>query len=372
MDSKLLLTLLQKVWQSPVFGDSFDLVSAARQKAAAQQMKLILADFAREMKTHLAVGMPELNDEQLHAIIQSMAAKTVGFCPALSGGEIDDTARLGKLAVLIALTGWGNQSIDRGDEAMPLAVLRLCGQDTTVPDVLAGTVAARLAGLKGIETKIHGIALPEDKPLLLRASRDELMLHEVLAHRLSLDYFRSADKNAFLETNAARGARILTVTGALPSAITPLYAIYRQQDARLPSLAEIYAQPNIIEFLQVANTFIRVLDDLGDRDIDNDSAGSWSAPSLNLFNQAHPALIREFLRQAHIADAADVQMLQAAFAAHPQNTDAVKDFFVQHIRTYTKHLPMPIATKYAKYIQLCKRALEAGYINQVGDIALAG
>lgn len=369
----MLQHLLSEVWKSPVFGDSFDASSLQKSDAVVRQMKAILDTFSKEVSRHISEGMPELNEQEIYEIVRQMAAKTVGFCPALSGGEINDVSGLSKLAVLIAMTGWGNQTTDRGDLAMPLAIMLLCNKKVSIPRELADLVQARLAGLRHIEHKVRELALPEDQAFLFRASRDELMFNEARIHALSMQYTQAKDKSAFLSNNAAELAKIMTITAALPSATTPLYAVYRRHYPELPTLREVYAEPIMIDLLQVCNTLIRVLDDLGDRQIDAGEEPKWGGFSLNLFNQPHPSLLQAFFKQAHVRDPSQVRLLLQTFAqAHTdkKQADIVSNLFLDHVRQYIAGLPLPIQNRYSKYIQLCKRALEAGYVNQVGDMAL--
>ncbi|HET8671030.1 MAG TPA: hypothetical protein VFM05_10505, partial [Candidatus Saccharimonadales bacterium] len=279
MGSELLNPLMHQVASSPVFGDSFA-ISPAQQDIMAGQMGMAIRAFSEETTAIFSQGMPEAPAERVTELVKSLIVTSVGFGAGLSAGELQDTSLVADLAILIGVTGWGNFLCDQKDEPMTYAISLLCGREVEVPEHLVGQTHSRLDGLRHIESKIQKIARPEDVPYLLRASRDELMLCEILAHELSEGLAAANAQDSFLAKHAERAADILTVTAALPSAITPLYGAYRRENPDLPMLQEVYGDPLIHEFLRRANVFVRVFDDLGDRGIDQ------QAFSLNVFNQA--------------------------------------------------------------------------------------
>lgn len=115
--------------------------------------------------------MPECHEEEISAIVGQIAPKTVSFCPALAVGELDDTLRLSASATAIGLMYWADQTMDRGDESMPIAIELFGGHGTPVPKKRAKVVHSRLAALNHIEDKIGELARPEDPPCPVLFSR---------------------------------------------------------------------------------------------------------------------------------------------------------------------------------------------------------
>jgi hypothetical protein len=139
----------------------------------------------------------------------------------------------------------------------------------------------------------------------------------------------------------------------------------------------VYGQARIRTMLDVFNTFVRVADDYGDRDIDR------VAFSLNLFNQAHPELLRAFFLKARIDSDKDTKELTDAFiatsadeelaVAESESAQFIVGYFTNHVRKYMSdagNLPHK-AWKYGKYMNLSKRGVEAAEVNRDGYTALA-
>lgn len=379
MESEIVDRLFVETWKSPVFGDSFDEYSSAGTGLALSRVAAILAAVTVELRRHIGLGMPECDEEEVSAIVGQIAPKTVSFCPALAAGELDDTPRLSASATAIGLMYWADQTMDRGDESMPIAIELFGRHGTPLPTKRAKAVQARLAALNHIEDKINELARPEDVPFVLPCFREQVLLNEVRLHRLSLDYLNADNQDMFLAVHAEEIARSMVVDAGFSSVSSSLYAIYRQHDPGLPSLDEIYAKPVLVEMLQICNAAVRVADELGDREIDAGSAPAWGIFAINLFNQSHPSLLRAFLEEARIWDEVQTESLMEAFFAfregdgdHEKHGEHVVDVVFEHARSHINDLPPEIQGTYHLYIKLCKRVLEIGYVNRVGDTALAG
>lgn len=379
MESEIVEQLLVETWKSPVFGDSFGEHSSAGTGLALSQVEAILGAATVELRHYIGLGMPECDEEEVSAIVGQIAPKTVSFCPALAAGELDDTPRLSASATAIGLMYWADQTMDRGDESMPIAIELYGGHGTPVPTKRAKAVHARLAALNHIEDKINELARPEDAPFVLPCFREQVLLNEVYLHRLSIDYLNATNQVMFLAVHAEGIARSMVVDAGFPSVLSSLYAIYRQHNPGLPSLGEMYTESTLVEMLKICNAVVRVADELGDREIDAGFDPAWGSFAINLFNQSHPSLLRAFLGEVGIRDVVQIESLMEAFVAFSEGGEGrekhgeyVVDVIFEHARSHINDLPSEIQSTYHLYIKLCKRVLEIGYVNRVGDMALAG
>ncbi|MDZ7744450.1 MAG: hypothetical protein U5K77_01680 [Candidatus Saccharibacteria bacterium] len=379
MSAKILQKLLEETYKSPIFGDSFDSESMAKMDDIKHQIATISSGFSNELQQFIAQGVPEFSAKEVADLVGQIAPKTVGFCPALVAGELDDTTRLQAISVAIGLMYWGDQTMDRGDDIMSYAVQLLAGQDIPVPKDIADKVQARLASLKNIETKIDELALPEDYPFVLACFSEQVLLNEVYVRNLSEDYQGAVDKQAFMDEHGKRLAQLITVDAGFPSVSSSLYAIYRQHDSSLPSLQEVYDDPIMVELIQICNVVVRIADELGDWDTDAGHNPEYGVFTLNPFNQPNEAFLRTLFELAGIQDKNTLDKLHEAFMhfhdgneIRKQYGDFISDTFFSHVRSHIHNLPPETTETFYQYIVLCKRVLEIGYVNQLGDVALAG
>lgn len=379
MDNKLLEQFLRSTWKSPVFGDTFSIDDTPHLLAwAEQQLSIIATAVASELTTIIAAGMPDLEVGKVKKIVRhEILPKTLAFCPALTIGEVDDIPRLSDIAIAVGLMYWGDQTTDRGDTAMPQAIELLSEGVSHNPDPI---VAARLKSLKYIKEKITHLALPEDVPYVLACFYDQVLLSEVVMHRLSQEYLAAMDQSAFLSANAEQLARITTMSAGFPSISSSLYAIYRQHNPTLPPLSEVYQNHLLTDLLQVSNVVVRLWDELGDWRMDAGQDPSKGLFVINPFNQYDPVLVRQFCELAFITN--DIDAIQRAFQhfhdsaeARQKHGDFILNILRSHIRHYLSRLSARspgVSKQFEQYIILCKRVAEIGYVNRVGDIALTG
>jgi hypothetical protein len=379
MSSEAVTELIDKVLDSPVFGDSFD-----REEidliAAWQQMEMVGGLYETNLATIISKGFPEMAATEVRSAVGRLATTCIGFAAGLSAGELENTERVADVAIVVGITGQENWSLDQlADPATPLAIDLWQGKAGGLPSPkLAKAVGARLVGLRFINTLMEDIALPEDLPFALWESQN-LVRYELLAHRLSAAYKSQATEDkgcAFLDAHAREAADILTVTAALPSAAVPLYAAYRHEYEDLPPLADLYGDPQLDELHRVLNGFTRKFDDIGDRAIDME------AYSLNLYNQPNRAVLEAFLRNVGVDGSEVIKELTEAFitvgasdpesdSADPQAVRLIEEFFLNHVRNYVEGLPRDFQRRYATYLRLVKRAIEAAYVNRAGYEAIA-
>ncbi|MCA1671782.1 MAG: hypothetical protein LC799_06115, partial [Actinobacteria bacterium] len=240
-------------------------------------------------------------------------------------------------------------------------------------------VQARLSGLRCIERQIGEFAGPEDAPFVLACFREQVLLNETRLHRLSTSYQNSNDQAYFLAVHAEEIARCMVVGAGFPSVSSSLYSIYRWYCPELPPLSAVYAEEALVDLLQVCNSVVRVADELGDWEIDAGHNPAWGSFAINLFNQYQPSLLRAFLDEARFRCGARIETLLRAFAGfreggidREKHGEYIMDLFFEHGRDRVNHLTRELRRKYHMYLKICKRILEIGYVNKVGDIVLAG
>jgi len=369
--------LLQETWASPVFGDSFPENIATQKHAVMQTVQTLAQDFARELFRYIRPALPMKTDAEVQSIVAQITPKTISFCPALTAGELDDQPRLLAVSLAIGLMYWGDQTMDRGDESMPLAIRQLGGERPNIPGELAAAVAQQHAALQGIAEQISRLASMQDAALVLDCFDRQVLMNEVRLDDLSRQYLETPDdrQSDFLTTHAKNIAEYMIIDAGFPSVSSSLYAIYRQHNPDLPPLVEIYASDEMTRLLRICNAVVRVADELGDWEMDSGAHPEWGSFCINLFNQAHPTLLDAFFAMADVP-AEQHAPLKASFAAFQDDTlrknagEAIMRIFFDHARTAIRELSPEVQDSYAQYITLCKRVLEIGYVNRVGDIAL--
>jgi len=375
MQTDVLTTLLKATWQSPVFGDSFP--GNASSEVVASMVGGLMRGFSADLYDFIRPALVDLSDEQVHAIVAQIAPKTVSFCPALTAGELDDAERLQAVAVAIGLMYWADQTMDRGDATMGQAIRIFGGQNVALHEAQQKRAMLQVTALRGIATKIASFALPEDAPFVLDCFDRQVLLNEVNLDQLSSQYQDAADKAAFLTTHAAKVAHYMVEDAGFPSVASSLYAIYRQHNAKLPPLQEIYATPELMTLLQVCNAVVRVADELGDWETDAGLHPEWGGFCLNLFNQADPALLQAFFAKAYLPHRLQASTQKAFMhfkdnpAVRAESGEKIMTIFFAHVKQAIRDMPLSLQSRYALYITLCKRVLEIGYVNRIGDIALA-
>jgi len=393
MQSSTLLRLLQLTWRSPVFGDAYPATILTKTGAITQQIEEVHQRFLTRLEPILKQGMPYASAAEVQEIMRQIGPKSTAFCSAIAAAEIHDVERLCAAAVSIALVYWADQSMDRGDEAMMAAVHSLNSQASNgnsdysmnsysyngpskFMDPAASVdevYAARRRAVRQIEQEVIRLSRPEDMPVLLDCVFHETLQHEARMRELSQLYLRQAGSN-FWDTYAEEIARLSIINGAFIYVTSAIYAIYRLHQPHLPPLVEIFNQPAMMVALRGAgNAAIRVFDDLGDRHIDQGHYPEWGEFCLNIFNQPHPRLLRAFLLRAGMDDAHLHESVLAAFQAGGRVSQTyIIEAFKELVRDQVMKLPPPIWQRYRTFLTLSKRVIEAGYVNTLGDKALAG
>jgi hypothetical protein len=376
-----LQSFLEASWRNPVFGDTFPASSPHRLQLAAERLGAIATAVVPELGGYIAEGMPDQSPEVTAVIVKKeILDKTLAFVPALTlHMDIDDVARLQAVTTAVGLMYWGDQTMDRGDTHMPLAIRRLPKPSPTDNS----PVGRRARSLSRIEDKVAELARPEDAPLVLPTFYDQVLLHEVRANELSQAYeaLAPADQPAFLTEHAREFAEITTISAGLPSVACSIYAIRRQHDPSLPSLPDVYADSRMTDMLQVSNVIVRLWDDYGDCAMDAGDTDK-GVFAINPFNQYHPAMVERFCELAHIDNPAIRASMQAAFKGFHDDPAAreVRGAYIlatlrNHIRGYMERLEASLRggpdEGLLTFVNTVKPVVEIGYVNTLGDIAMS-
>ena len=369
--------LLQMVWDSPVFGNAYPAITPNNLKVILSQIDPMYRQFVAKFRAVLQEGLPYAQPDEIDRLICEIAPKSVAFCSAIAAGEVSDPDRLSSAALCISLVYWADQSMDRGDTAMLAAVRWLNhdyqGIEPTIPfEDLHHLVQSRVKALQWMERSILHLSRPEDAPFIIQWAIKEGVANEARVFELSREYLLRG-KTAFWRefSDDAAKATIEDVGIILVSCI--IYAVYRQHKPELPSLPEIFQNPEVIESLRgPSNAALRVFDDFGDIPIDDGQHPTWGDFCLNFFNQTDPIWIETFLKRAWIYDPETIQtVLRAVQSGTRDDQVYVVSVFVEWVQSVLAAIPTPMQQRYGVFITLAKRVVEAGYVNVIGDIELA-
>lgn len=361
MKAKILERLLAETWASPVFGDSFLPSASLKTSQVVAQIQAVADIFTQDLGKRIAPVEPNYK-----AVTAQIMPKTVSFCPALAAGELHRTEHLSAFAVAIGLMFWADQTMDRGDAAMPYAIELCAGQTPNIPKDQRKKAQAQAKVLHGIQQKITFYALPEDQSFVFDCFLAQVLVNEVWVHRKSQEYLQASDKELFLNTHGLELANRITIDAGFPSVSSSLHALYRHDNPRLPSLAKVYANQAMRELLQVCNVVVRLIDELGDHETDAGLHPDWGVFSINPFNQSNPVFVRELLRLGKI-DNPKLMRAILQFSTNKTTTNFILTALLDHVTSYVSNLP---AGQFDHYIRCCKRVLEIGYVNRAGDIAM--
>jgi hypothetical protein len=365
--------LLTKTYASPVFGDSFGVSDSQRVQTATTQILQVAAEVSSTLCRHIIDAYPGCTPQQAQAIAAEIIPKAVVFSSGLTAAELpSQTNRLGGITLAIGLMYFIDQTVDRGDEAAAQAVEAYANR----PD--PGIVPIHRC-MDAIRAAIDNVALLEDAGRVAECFIDEVLLREVRLQRLSQQYYQlpSNQQEAFLERHAPELAELMTIDAGFPSVSSTLYALYRQETPSLPPLAAVYREPLLEMLLQICNVVVRIADEVGDWDVDAGTYPEKGVFCINVCNQPHPALLLELYRNAHIdaTMASTLNTLFTQFKNAPADTkeqygEQIIDILIHHAKQYIAALPADITGRYRQYVTLCKRVLEIGYVNRMGDRAL--
>lgn len=370
--SHKLAYLIDILWKSPVFENSFP-KSNGKENPAMTQFKAIYPSFLKTVLPILKKGMPNAKKEVLNSIVEEIAPKSIAFCASISAGEIKNKEDLSYAAVAISLSYWADQSMDRGDDMMFSSVQYLNHQNIATKTSDSAIFQARLTALQHIQNLARQITLPEDLPYVQQAiERDVLGLQAKM--RILSQKFKESQANFFWVAHAEEVAQTMTDCSGLMSAVSIIYALYRKNDPKLPSLNEIYSHPKLMQLIRgTFNPAVRVFDDAGDYYTDTGQDSNWGDFNLNIFNQAHPVLLKAFLNYSHISenDPIYAEFFSAFSLPISGSRIAVSTLYLKLVRERVNALSPSLIKNFSLFITLSKRTLEAGFVNILGDVFLS-
>lgn len=370
--SRKLVYLLRILWESPVFGDSFP--KDGDENSALARFDSMYPYFVKTVLPILKQGLPHEDSGRLTSIIEQIAPKSIAFCAAISAGEIQNMEHLSNAAAAISISYWADQSIDRGDPLMLAAVQYL--NHKSVENNLAASkeFRPRLDAMRHIKRLASQITrFPDDLPYVLQAIERDVLGNQAEMRLLSHKFLESPAEH-FWDAHAKDVAQAMIDCSGLMSAVGIIYAIYRRRKPGLPSLDEIYSHPELMRLVRgTFNSAVRVLDDAGDWETDLGKHVEWGQFNLNIFNQPHPKLLRAFLDYSEISEDHPLHTAAlASFALPPSESRvAVSRLFLTITRQQIATLPASLWEHYTLFLTLCKRTLEAGFVNALGDVLLS-
>lgn len=214
---------------------------------------------------------------------------------------------------------------------------------------------------------------PDDLPYVLQAIERDVLGNQAEMRLLSHKFLTSPAEH-FWNAHAKDVAQTMIDCSGLMSAVSIIYAIYRRRQPDLPSLDEIYSHPELMRLVRTTfNSTVRVFDDAGDWEIDTGKHPEWGQFNLNIFNQVHPILLRAFLDYSDISENHSSHAAAlTSFALPPaESRVAVSQLFLDITRQKVAALPASLWERYTLFLTLCKRTLEAGFVNALGDMFLS-
>ena len=367
--SPKLFHLIHALWNSPVFNDSFPTTNKTESTLA--QFDAIYPLFVKTIHPILKQGLPDSDENELGSIIGQIAPKSIAFCASISAGEIQNVEHLAYAAVAISLSYWADQGMDRGDEWMLRAVQYLNHKSVSGKFLASNKFQTRLEALRHIQHLTSRISLPDDLPYVQQAIERDVLGNQAEMRVLSHQFKTYCDD--FWHMRSEEVTQTMIDCSGLMSAVSIIYAIYRHRQPELPSLDKIYAHPTLMQL--VRNTFnpaVRVFDDAGDCYTDMGEDLHWGEFNINIFNQAHPTLLKKFLEYSEIQEdhPLHAEVLSAFALPIAESRTRVSALYLNLVRERVLAIPNSLWKDYDVFLTLCKRTLEAGFVNIIGDVLL--
>jgi len=371
LQSNKLTLLLRLLWHSPIFGNSFP---RGNEQAFFEQFNRMYPAFIEKITPILQLGAPEASGQEIQAIVGQLAPKSLAFCAAISAGEVEDEAGVLNAAVVMGLVSWIDQSMDRGDEAMLAAVHLLTNPDAS-HDSQNDVVRTRFAALRRFNALIRqAVADPQDIPFVTRALETDVLVIEAGLRTLSRELLLTANVEAFWQTWRQKIAQNMIDCSGLMTVTSLLYSVKRCTQPELPSLAEIHLQPELSRLIREPfNAAVRVFDDAGDWQVDAALEGDWGVFNINLFNQSNDKLTAAFLSASGLESAQPLfEKAQAALALPAEQARLrLVPIYLTWVRQQTDSLSGDVRQRYAAFLVIATRVMEAGLVNMLGDIFLS-
>lgn len=386
--------LIKSVWQSPVFGDSYRCTTGYR--AFAEKMRDVHSCFIERFRPIVRDGLPDFEPAQIERLLRQTGPKTTAFCSAVAV-EIEDVERLAAVSVVFGLLFLCDSLMDGGDMAMVAAVHRLLEAHTPDLCIPAANNARRLASgvLRSeldaaeapgpdpaiVEARFRALAAmaglllrlsyPEDARVLLESPVAGFLSHGSAMRQLSQRYLE-IEEDAFWDAHA--DDLVAHAIGSIQTAgtVAVVYSLYRGARPELPTIEQVLANPAVARLCERSvDAAARIFDDVGDQDVDR-SSGSRGRFDLNIFNHPDRKLVESYMRFVGVEDEDVVAGTLSDFHLDSRaGDDRIVGRFVDVVRDGVARLPAECWRDAGVFLMLCKRIIESGYVNTLGDAALA-
>ncbi|WP_437892918.1 hypothetical protein [Sorangium sp. So ce124] len=386
--------LIDKTWQSHVFGDSYP--TAVGPRALSERMRAVYSCFIERFRPIVQDALPDLDPEHVERIVRQIGPKATAFCAAIAI-EIEDVEHLAAVSIVFGLLYLLDGLMDDGDLAMVVATHRFievhaprlhiaAANDTKQlasavllseleaaraprPDPVL--VAARARPLEEVARLLRRLSSPEDAGALIESPVAGFLSHGSAMRQLSQRYLER-EEGAFWDDHA--DDFVAHAIGSIQSAgtVAVVYSLYRSASPELPTIGQVLAAPAVRRVCErFADAASRMFDDVGDQDVDRRS-GSRGRFDLNLFNHPNRRLVEATMRFVGVDDEDVIEATLRDLAADDSAGDGrVVERFVDVVRGGVASLPAECWRDAGVFLMLLKRIIESGYVNTLGDAALA-
>lgn len=390
--------LLRATYDGPVFGAgvAFRPVNDPHigEPLTPEQVDVFVADslphllgsaatLVSTMEVAVGEAFPKIPSRIRKMLIAGAVGKTICFVHAITNrnelpeslGEVG-SERMGPARTVFDMYT-SNTTMDGRDLPMYWAIKHRY-RGAAIPDEHSEEAKQRSFLLNDMHDTFPIFAAEDDVEAL-----EELFGLKVLDNELSLFDFAEEyhslpeeERAEFLTSNAGRIADLMVETAGFPTVSTSSYSRYRRfANPKLPSIAEMHANPVIARLVQMCNTMARVLDEVGDAPEDaTGKGGDQGSRTINPFNQYNQELVNELCKRGNTPPE-QLETIQEAFRNFNEDREThgatITNIFTKTVRDYTLELfeTMP---QYKEYLRFSMRVLEISYVNKRGDIELAG
>ncbi|WP_437979506.1 hypothetical protein [Sorangium sp. So ce117] len=386
--------LMERTWQSHVFGDSYP--TAVGRRALSERMRAVHACFLERFRPIVQGALPDLDPEHVERVVRRIGPKATAFCAAIAI-EIEEVERLAEVSIVFGLLFLFDGLMDDGDLAMVAAthrfievhaprlhvpasndaeqlasaVLRSELDAARAPRPDPALVAARARPLAEVARLLRRLSSPEGAGALIESPVAGFLSHGSAMRQLSQRYLER-EEGAFWDDHA--DDFVAHAIGSIQTAgtVAVVYSLYRSASPELPTIRQVLASPAIRRVCErFADAASRIFDDVGDQDVDR-RTGPRGRFDLNLFNHPNRRLVEATLRFVGVDDEDVIAATLRDLAADDSAGDGrVVERFVDVVRVGVASLPAECWRDAGVFLMLLKRIIESGYVNTLGDAALA-
>lgn len=248
--------------------------------------------------------------------------------------------------------------------------------------------------LKSLYAKIVAVAADPQDPRPAEQQYAVMYLADQVMNRTLKNEVRLLE----LSRSTNRGMKAMHETAdisinnvAVDFAVGAVYQIVRRANPDIPSLERLFdpVDPDtasLTVFRRAGHAFTRLIDEMADRFIDSEPSEEWGDYKLNPFGKNAEGKYLDELLEVYIQNSAtNAEELEILQKLKPQCIDGQlesrdsKDYvdrvyksLLDYIRASYEAIPAHVKEKYAVYLTIYKRILEAAYAGSLGDPAFKG